>query len=272
MIEQFLLEAHEYNTHLESLKDSVSIASIAPSGGSSTITLSVNISGITTDDYIYILYGANEGYYKITAVGSNTVTVATELINVAGDAEIYAVKSNTIQRLIDNATLAIEQYTGISFSGTEQKTEYYSGTGADVLILNHKDIISIDQIVFVDGVFNIDDLSGVDLIPDQGILKAYSLNTYSGTLNYFPAGNRNIKIVMTVGYLSIPVDVQTAIIKMAINILLCDESGFSGDSQSLSIVAWSSSFGPQGKFSGKRKALISQVKNILKKYRSGVVG
>lgn len=162
----------------------------------------------------------------------------------------------------------IERLTGFSLSAEETVSRYFSGTGSKVLLLDSKNIVSVETVQFV-GIDPDDPVTSVStytFIQEQGILRS----TGTG----FPKGDKNIKVTYKIGYAppNIPEDLYELILIMMADKILGREVGKSGGGSSLSVVAYSTGYGKKGKYSEYRADFARDAQSILRKYTSAVVG
>lgn len=166
----------------------------------------------------------------------------------------------------------IERVTGMSFDGSENVTEYLSGSGEGILMLSKKNATALVSIAYVQGgdIESEIGLGGVELI-EGGIIKAVSNVNEGGTSTIFRRGNRNVKVVYTVGESDYPADVKEAMLYLAAEQAL----GFIGartGGGSLNVQGFGRNFGQRGKWQDIRNDLKRQAMALLKKYMTGVVG
>ena len=116
----------------------------------------------------------------------------------------------------------VESIIKTSLSSETTATEYYSGNGTDIIILNRRgNINSIDTIEFVDGADIVGSVSvqSVELINNEGIIKSKTNLSEGMVFTVFPKGNHNIKITYKYGN-TIEDDVELAIKKLVCNSML----------------------------------------------------
>jgi hypothetical protein len=165
----------------------------------------------------------------------------------------------------------IEDITGMSFSGIQEITEYYSGNGTSVLILNRKPIVEVTNFTYIGAVTNYNLLGVIELIDAEGMLKAktdYSEGIYGPI---FRKGNKNIRITYKYGTSDYSAVVNNAIKRLvAVQILslLGNRTG-GGD---LSVQAHGRSYGSHGKYTNIMKQLAHTAYQLLKPWMTGVVG
>ena len=107
--------------------------------------------------------------------------------------------------LIAASSEAVEHYCSREFASIE-RTEIYDGRGSNCLILKNRPISAVKE-VYDDEVGEFDQASLIPAFrytyyPDEGVLRLYS--------SPFSTGIRNIKIVYTAGYPTIPPAVEQA--------------------------------------------------------------
>lgn len=168
---------------------------------------------------------------------------------------------------------AIERMTKQSFNAIDTVTEYYNGNGTNILILNRRPIVSVVSVTYVLGsnVQGFIDLSRIEKILEEGILKSKANYDETYMLPIFAKGKRNIKIVYTYGYASPPDEIKEAIIY-----LVCEQAlGFVGartGGGSVGVQGFNRSYGDRGKFTDIRNDLARQAHFILSRFMSRVVG
>jgi hypothetical protein len=163
---------------------------------------------------------------------------------------------------------AIEHWAQLSLSSQESKTDYFSGTGSPVLILDSKNIVSVESYSYIgiDPDTPITSTTGFEFIQKEGIIRKIS--------GGFPKGNKNIKVNYTIGFATgnLPNDLSRLIVLMLADMVLGKKAGVDGGGTSLSVVAWSKSYGKKGKYSEQRSDIARSVIHIIKRYMSAVVG
>lgn len=110
-----------------------------------------------------------------------------------------------LEALIDSVSEAVEHYCGRQFAQAE-RTEYHDGLGASSLVLRCRPISAITQI-YDDPSQMFSESSGVDasryvFYPEEGIVEL--------TGGSFADGRRNVKIIYTAGFATVPPAVEQA--------------------------------------------------------------
>lgn len=167
----------------------------------------------------------------------------------------------------------VQDITRQQFSGIATVTEYYSGANKNVLILNRKPIVEVTNIEYVLGgnYFTALNLGNIEVVHQQGILKAKSNYEEAYYMPLFSKGEYNLKVTYTYGYADYPADIKEAVI------YLCSEQilGFIGartGGGELSGQTFSRSYGDRGKWQDIRNDLSRQAHSIMGKYMTSVVG
>lgn len=181
-----------------------------------------------------------------------------------------------IDNRINNSIIPfVEKSIGRTVEGTDTVTEYLSGNGTSILMLSRKNITSLTSIEYVTGSDEDLDatisLDSVRLIEDQGILKSVANVTEGGVGTIFHKGNRNIKVVYTVGNATIEDDIKDACLMLCAEMCL----GFVGartGGGALSVQGFSRNFGMRGKYQDIRNDLKRLAFAILSRHMSSVVG
>ncbi len=168
----------------------------------------------------------------------------------------------------------IERKINQKLTAVEQVSEYYSGNGTSILILNARPIIALVEIVLVHGTdlyWKINPTS-IEVITDQGMLKSkyYKEDTVMSA-PIFPKGEKNVKVTYTRGFASLPADLKEAVT------MLCAEKalGIIGNATgggTLNVEGFSRNYGRRGKWTDARDELLFSSYSILRKYTSGVIG
>jgi len=167
----------------------------------------------------------------------------------------------------------IEKKIGSPISvSSAQITEFLSGTGSAVLLLSHKNILSIDAVNFISAT----QLPGVNLTnltfdPQGGFIRAKGVADEANAPAMFPRGHKNIKVTYTYGIGTLPDDLQQAIIYLAAESVLGHIEGMTGGG-SPTANSFSKSYGNRGKYTNMRNDLARMAMTILKSYWTGVVG
>jgi hypothetical protein len=172
----------------------------------------------------------------------------------------------------NNIVPHVNNFCRTNVSTLQTVTEYYSGNGSTILILNRRNITTLLDIQIVRGepFLTQISLSSVDLIPNEGILKAKKNLNEGLYFVLFPKGEDNIKVQYTYGGV-LNDDVAMAIKKLMCVAILDNIEGRTGGGD-LSVQNYNRSFGSMGKYSNIRKRLSNAATNILRRYTSAVVG
>lgn len=188
--------------------------------------------------------------------------------------EPYHVKPQWILKRYNNFVIPfIERKTRQSFTGTIQTSEYYSGTGEHILILNRKPIISLDAIEHITG-FSPGvqlDVSSIEVIAAQGLLRAKSNYQEGQYSNTFARGDRNIKITYTYGFTDFPDDLNEAALYLTTWHVLNHIANATGGGD-LSVEGTSKSYGGRGKYTELKNTLQRMAIQTMRRYMTGVVG
>jgi hypothetical protein len=188
--------------------------------------------------------------------------------NTVPDAFIEARRDNMIIPTIENIIRR-------SISGVQSVTEYCSGNGTNVCYLSRRGIVTLVEVKYVLGGDNqrVLNLANIELLADEGILKAKRNAVETWIMPVFPKGDKNLKITYTVGYAiaDIPTDIVEAITLMTADVILSFIEGRSGGGD-IGIQGYNKSYGPRGKYSYIRAELWKMSQHILRRYSTGVVG
>lgn len=182
--------------------------------------------------------------------------------------------STWINNRISNLIIPfVERIIKRAVEGTEQVTEYLSGNGKSVLMLSRKNVTSLVSISYVSGgdYSNTVSLNNVILISGQGILKAVSNLSEGEYSRTFFKGSKNIKVVYNIGSSTIEDDLKEAIIMLTAEkslAILADRTG----GGNLNVQGYGRNFGDMGKYTNIRKDLKRSAMDILRNYKTGIVG
>jgi hypothetical protein len=182
--------------------------------------------------------------------------------------------SNWIENRLNNFVIPfVENYTRQNFDGVQSITEYYSGTGNNVLMLNRRPIVSITEIRYVIGGYSMPilNLSMIETIAAEGIIKAKSNFDEAYFLPVFAKGSKNIKVVYTYGWSDYPVDIKEAIIMLTSTKCLTFVGARTGGG-ALGVQGFSRNYGARGKYTDEIQQIDREAIAILNKYKSSVVG
>lgn len=227
---------------------------------------------LLSDTIYYVIIGVSgiklatswdnsEGGVAIDITGSGTGTHTIKKYDYT------QVSSKWLNKRISNTIIPfVSHFTSIAFNGTEQVTEYYSGTRNGVILLNRKSLVSIDEITVVNPLTNLTlstDLFDVSL--SEGILtpKIRLL---------VPIGNRNLKITYTHGFNDVPDPLFEAIVCLAAEKTLGHVASRTGGGTNLGTQGINKSFGEIGKWTEERNDLTAQAYSLLDAYSTGVIG
>ena len=167
----------------------------------------------------------------------------------------------------------VNDFTRNSFGKITQAVEYHNGTGKDEMMLDRKNIVSLDAIRLVSG-NDIDttiNIASLEIIYGRGVLKVKSGLSEYYNYRIFPKGNDNIKVTYSYGTYDIPPDIFQAISMLTAIIVLDQMEGRTGGGQ-LSGQNYQRQYGNMGKFGNVRKRFNQQAHAILRRYSSSVVG
>jgi len=167
----------------------------------------------------------------------------------------------------------VERVTRQSLCSVKSVTEYYSGNGKNILILNRKPIVEVTEIKYVLGGNNLTilNLDNIEVVTSEGILKAKRNYEEAYYLPVFAKGDYNIEVTYTYGNTSIPDQIKEAVIYLSAEQLL----GFLGSATGgggLSMQSFSRNYGSRGKWQDIRNDLARQAHALLSPYMTEVVG
>ena len=174
-------------------------------------------------------------------------------------AYLNVVSSDTddiLETIADAAEKEIEAYLGFDLE-SDDKTEYYDGSGREVLVLDEYPVTAVTTISYWDG------SDWVDLTSDDYNAKRIKNLSSVFTDGYtFEEGTMNYKVVYTAGYSTIPSDINLAMKKLTR--LRWDETPFGMNR--LGLNSKNNSGGVQSSLSFKADAE-KEIFNSIAKYR-----
>lgn len=156
-----------------------------------------------------------------------------------------------------------------------QVTEIHNGEGSTVLILNRRNVKSIDSIKIITNNFSNTYVSieNIELMSAEGLLKAkHNFEEIYGLYPIFPRGNKNIKITYT---LKRPLDdasIHEAIILLTCDVILGFIGSQTGGGPSFSMQSYSRNYGDRGKWTDVRREMVRQAYGLMRPYMTGVIG
>lgn len=113
-----------------------------------------------------------------------------------------------IDALVNSMSVAIAKYCGRDFVSAAA-TEYYDGTDAPSLVLKRYPIITLTSLN-IDGARLFGSSTDVDVSANVIVDNNSGIITLWNLYDKFPCGRRNVKVVYTAGYATIPADLQHA--------------------------------------------------------------
>lgn len=167
----------------------------------------------------------------------------------------------------------VEKITRQSFSAVKSVTEYHSGNAKNILILDRRPIVAVTEISYVLGgnTLRILNLAMIEVVAQQGILKAKTNYDEAFMLPLFAKGEFNIKVTYTYGTATPPDDVKEAMLYLAASRCLTFVGARTGGG-SLGIQSHNRNYGSRGKYHDICQTLDADAHSILKKYSTSVVG
>lgn len=164
----------------------------------------------------------------------------------------------------------VEAKTRQSFQGIKEITEYYDGNGGPLMILRRRPIVELKQISYTNVDSNLYYLtpSAMQVIADEGILKAKANFNESSYIPIFFKGDRNIRIKYTYGYEDMPDDVFQAVTMLIATEVLAHVGNKTGGGD-IGLQSFNRGYGENGKWTHRRKQLAKLAYALLKKYITG---
>ncbi len=196
-----------------------------------------------------------------TAAGSPTLTIT--YYSVLGDDWYTDVLNKEIIPIVNRMTRQ-------SFNGIQTVTEYYDGTGSSVLSLRRRPIVALLNLSYtnVDSTLYYLSPMAMQVIADEGVLKAkanFNESTYSPV---FWKGQKNLRVTYSYGWATCPDDVSQAIKYILASLALTQVANFTGGGN-LSAQGYSRDFGKNGRYTDLRSSLVHRAYALLRNYASG---
>lgn len=205
---------------------------------------------------------------QITMSAPATADATDETITVT----YYCVVSDEwIQDRLDNLILPfVNRITRQNFDGVQTITEYYDGTGSAIMVLRRRPIVQLIAISYTNVDANLYYLTpnAMQIIYDEGVLKAKANFNESSYIPIFYKGTRNLRITYQYGYAECPGDVAEAIMRFTASEVLGHIAGKLGGGN-VSVQGFNPNYGENGKYTQPRKDLVKTAYAILRKYMTG---
>ena len=170
----------------------------------------------------------------------------------------------------------IERKCRVKINSTAQREEFISGNGGNILILDRKPIISLDELKYVQSLPDneSDAKSTVILNQEEGILVGRYRVDNSSDISSFPRGDKNIFVKYTYGFADLESEApdlcEAIIFLLAVRALI--QIGSRSGGGNISLPGYGRTFGNRGKYTEIINMLERDAREILSGYWSGVVG
>jgi len=210
----------------------------------------------------------------VSTDGQITLNVPTTVSGTASAITVsyFCIVSDTwIQNTITNEIMPIiERMTRLTFDRLSQVTEYYDGTGSSILILRRRPIVQLLQISYTNVDTNLYYLTptAIQVVAEEGILKAKANFNESSYIPIFYRGDRNLRITYQYGYANCPADVARAITLLAADLTLAHVANKTGGGNQ-GLPGISRDFGDAGKYTHIRHDFALRANSLLRKYMTG---
>lgn len=205
---------------------------------------------------------------QITLNVPATASAVSEAITIS----YFCVVSDAwIQDRITNRILPwISAKTRQTFNGLSTVTEFYDGTGSSLMILRRRPIVQLLQISYTNVDTNLYYLTptAIQVIAEEGILKAKANFNESSYIPVFYRGDRNLRITYQYGYAECPGDVAEAIKCLTADVVLAHVANKTGGGNQ-GLPGISRDYGPAGKYSHIRRELALTANALIRKYMTG---
>jgi hypothetical protein len=159
----------------------------------------------------------------------------------------------------------------MDFTAVQTATEYYSGDGGSILVLRRRPIVDLIAVSYTNVVANqyyISPLS-IQIINDEGVLKAKANFNEANYTPVFARGERNLRVQYTYGGADYPPDVFHIITCGMAEKALAQIGARTGGG-SLSVQAFSRNYGALGKYHDIRQDLARQILTLMRLRVTGV--
>lgn len=217
----------------------------------------------------------------IAWIGTTTVGIS-ELATASGTGVTLTISSyaclsdEMLTRARDEMVLPfVEDKAGFSLTlGIQRVTEFHSGTGTTLLILNRRPITQIHSINLVTNPSNWVYVSptSVEVVATEGILKLKAvLESWQSYVPAFPRGKDNIKVDYSYGFASAPVDLVRAVNNLVASYALGQMGARTGGG-SVGGLGLSRTYGPRGKYGDIRVELERWAAVAIRRYVAGLIG
>lgn len=175
-----------------------------------------------------------------------------------------------IKRRDSFVTPWLEETLRTSLSGVKSATEYYDGTGHSLLVLRRRPIVELVAISYTNVDSNLYYLtpSAIQVIADEGVLKAKANFNESTYIPIFYRGEKNVRVQYRYGNADWPADLKEAGAMLLAEQALTFIGNRTGGGD-LSAQGYSRSFGKSGKWTHVRRQLARDAYSILRKYMTG---
>jgi hypothetical protein len=165
----------------------------------------------------------------------------------------------------------VTRVTRQSFAGVQRVTEFYDGNGGPILALRRRPIVALISISYTNVDSNLYYLtpSAIQVIPEEGLLKAKANFNESTYIPIFYRGDRNVKVIYDVGFATMPDDVAEAVTCLMAEQALAHAASKTGGGSAMSGQGYNKSFGDAGKWGNRRRELTSEAMALLRPYMTG---
>lgn len=183
-------------------------------------------------------------------------------------------EDDALAQWLDELDHVVYGVTGRSSFSSAEATEYYDGSGRELLVLGRRPVTAIAG-VWVDGAGYYG--HGADAFPasaewtigEQFVPKSLAASEENGGLlvairGYWPEGTGNIKVTYTAGYAVIPADLELAVHQLAATIRKGAEKGGIVIGETIGKYAYQLLGNPQ--MAGGGAADVASAKSILARY------
>jgi hypothetical protein len=249
------------------------LANNAPLGNQWRFKWNATINGVVLSE------SERTEYFEVVPAGHIDFNGVVTPADVRALLECYGIDSTVLSdtwienRIKNFIGPWVQRVTRMSFGGTTQVSEYYSGNGSSTLILNRRPLISVDEIFLVS--YNDVDtrlgIGNVVLLKDEGILKAVGVFENYPYISIFPKGQNNVKITYTYGFATPPNEIKEAMTNFCAEQALGLIGNRTGGGD-LTTQGYNRQYGSRGKYTIIRNDLARQGHALIQPYITRVIG
>ena len=167
----------------------------------------------------------------------------------------------------------VESKIRYKLGAAQQFVEFHSGNGGTILALNRRPIVTLDKLEYVNSpiLTSVLDVSSIQVIANEGMLKARTNFSETQVLPIFSRGTNNIKITYTAGNATDPPNLINGIKYLLSEKALGQIANRTGGGN-LSVQGFSRSYGNRGKWTNIRNELARDGMALIKPFMTSMIG